>query len=46
MFLGSVKLEDLSSAIKNAERQAREEKKTGFLYDMPGYCGGDNMINH
>ena len=45
MFLGSVKLEDLSSAIKNAERQAREEK-TGFLYDMPGYCGGDNMINH
>ena len=46
IFVGSVKFEDLSSAIKTAERQASGKKKTGFLYDMPGYCGGDNMINH
>ena len=48
-FIGNISLSQLeaelyikSAAVADTDY---EEEKTGFLYDHPGFCGGNNMIN-
>ena len=46
-LVGTVSLAQLEEELYlEAPNEGDSEEKTGFLYEHPGFCGGNNMINH